>query len=161
MTAVVQPSAAPKASPKEAPEPFRLTLKLENDYLQLVDFGLDGVEPLAIDEPPPLGQSQGPNPSRVLGAAVAGCLGASLLYCLRKAHVDVKDLSTTLEGTLERNEKGRLRIDRLKVTLAPTVAESDLARISRCTEVFEQFCLVTQSVREGIDVRVELEPVAG
>jgi hypothetical protein len=32
-------------------------------------------------------------------------------------------------------------------------------RIKRCAEKFEDFCTVTASVREGIDVTVALEPI--
>ena len=85
-------------------------------------------------------------------------MGASLLYCLRKAHVDVTDLRTTVAGTLVRNEHGRLRIGALRVQLAPTVAEPDRPRIARCLELFEDYCVVTESVRDGVNVVVEVEP---
>ncbi len=39
---------------------------------------------LVTDEPAPLGGAAGPNPSRLLGAAVANCLAASLPFAMRK-----------------------------------------------------------------------------
>jgi hypothetical protein len=33
--------------------------------------------------------------------------------------------------------------------------------MQRCLELFEDFCVVTQSVRAGINVEVDVEPTAG
>jgi len=35
--------------------------------------------------------------------------------------------------------------------------EQDRERMNRCLEIFEDFCLVTQSVRKGIDVQVDVQ----
>ena len=135
---------------------FELTLDLKDAYRFGVDFGMEGVPELLVDEPAPLGEGSGPNPARLLAAAVGNCLGASLLFCLRKAHVDVEGLTVQVRGEMRRNEKGRLRIAGLHATLAPELAAADSDRIGRCATLFEDFCIVTQSVKEGIDVTVEV-----
>lgn len=137
---------------------FELGLTLVDDYRFEVDFRDPAVPLLHIDEPPPLGGGDGPNPARVLGAALGSCLGSSLLFCLRKARIEVRDLSVTVRGTVVRNERGRLRIGSIDVSLAPSVVGEDRERMSRCLEVFEDFCIITQSVRDGIDVSVHVEP---
>ena len=106
-------TTSPPAAPvRETEHEFSLVLRLQDHYTQIVDFGLAGVTTLVTDEPPPLGQGGGPNPARLLGAAVGSCLGASLLYCLRKAHVDVTDLRTTVaDRPLPRAVRGLLRGD--------------------------------------------------
>lgn len=140
---------------------FALDLHLDDaGYRQRVDFGLEAGASLVIDEPPPLGAGDGPNPARVLGAALGSCLGASLLFCLRRARIDVRGLATRVEGTLTRNERGRLRIAGIQVRLEPVVAAADQPRMARCLEVFEDFCVVTASVRPGIAVEVSVHPVA-
>jgi uncharacterized OsmC-like protein len=141
-------------------ESFALTLTLREGYQFTVDFAEEGVPQLLVDESRPLGEGAGPNPTRLLAAAVGNCLGASLLFCLRKARIPASELEVRVEGTMERNERGRLRIAGLRVTLAPTVSEADVKRIGRCTEVFEDYCIVTESVRRGIDVAVEVQPTA-
>ena len=163
MSAIQQTPADASAPARDAltAEPaaaFSIQLRLNEQYVQVVDFDLEAATQLVVDEPPPLGWNAGPNPTRLLGAAVGSCLGASLLFCLRKSRVAVHDLRTTVEGTLVRNERGRLRIGSLRVHLAPGVAAEDRARLARCTELFEDFCIVTQSVREGMAVALEVAP---
>ena len=71
-----------------ADQSFTLVMEQQHDYRFLVDFGQEGMAPLVVDEPPPLGLGEGPNPSRLLATSVGNCLSASLLFCLRKAHVE-------------------------------------------------------------------------
>jgi organic hydroperoxide reductase OsmC/OhrA len=137
-----------------------ITMDLRKGYKFLVDFHQKGVEPLLVDEPLPVGEGHGPGASKLLAAAVGNCLSASALFCLNKAHIAVHGMRTTVRTTKARNEKGRLRISRIEVMLAPQVAEEDIPRMQRCLELFEEYCTVTASVRQGIDVAVEVAPVA-
>jgi organic hydroperoxide reductase OsmC/OhrA len=143
---------------------FDVSLRLEEGFRFAVDFGDDAFPALMMDEPEPLGEGTGPNAARVLAAAVGNCLSASLLFCLQRARVPVRGLRADVSGTMVRSEKGRLRITDVQVRLHPDVAEEDLPRMQRCLDVFEDFCVVTQSVREGLDVQVDVvqgpKPVA-
>ncbi len=123
-----------------------------------VTFDDETWAPILVDEPEPLGEGAGPSASRLLAAAVGNCLAASLLFCLEKARVELSDLSAHVEGTMERNEEGRLRIAEMNVTLRPRVEGEPSKRYDRCLDLFEDFCVVTQSVRAGIDVDVRVEP---
>ena len=139
-------------------ESFSLTMDLKDGYGFLVDFKQQGVPDLLMDEPPPLGDDTGPNAARVLAAAIGNCLSASALYCLRRARIDVHGIHTTVSGSLERNDAGRMRISGIRVLIEPVVEDSERPRMQRCLELFEDFCVVTQSVRAGINVEVEVEP---
>jgi len=81
-----------------------------------------------------------------------------LLFCLRRSRIPVKQLRVTVAGTLVRNERGRLRIGEIRVSLAPDITPEDRDRIGRCLDVFEDYCIVTESVRQGIPVTVAAEP---
>jgi organic hydroperoxide reductase OsmC/OhrA len=70
----------------------------------------------------------------------------------------VHGLRTEVEGTFVRNERGRMRIGEIRVTLAPEVTPEQRERMGRCLELFEDFCIVTESVRHGIKVEVAVEP---
>lgn len=125
-----------------------------------IRFDGDGIADLITDESPPLGQGAGPNPARLLAAAIGNCLAASLLYCLEKAHLEVAGLQAQVQMTLDRNAQGRLRIQQVSVRLAPALTPGAKARMGRCLDLFESFCTVTESVRHGIDVQVAVEPTA-
>lgn len=135
---------------------FTIRLQHIDGYEFRVSFDKSHYPELRIDEPPPLGRDAGPNPARILAAAIADCLSASLLFCLKRAGVPVEDLKTEADVQLVRNEHKRLRIGSIDVRIQPQLGV-DAAAITKCLDTFEDFCVVTQSVREGIDVRVEVE----
>lgn len=141
-------------------QPFEVTLELKTGYEFQVEFPDTALPPLLVDEAPPLGEGHGPNPARLLATAVANCLSASLLFCLRRARIEVRRLTATVRGTIVRNERGRLRIGGLDVAIRPEVAAEDRDRMARCLELFEDFCIVTESVRNGIDVKVGIETIS-
>lgn len=111
---------------------------------------------VAMDEPSPLGGSSAPNASMMLSSAVGHCLCASLLFCLGKSRVEADDVEADVETSLGRNERGRWRIEGIKVMIKPTVKDSDREKLARCMTMFEDFCIVTESVRKGIKVEVEI-----
>lgn len=139
-------------------EPFSVSLTLLDGYRFEVDFG--GTGTLITDEPEPLGTNTGPNPSRLLAAAAANCLAASLSFAIRKFKEDPGKVSATVEGHMARRN-GRWRIDHLEVRLQLGQVSSDIPHLQRALSQFEDFCVVTQSVREGFPVTVQVFDGAG
>lgn len=142
-------------------EPFEVHLRREAGYRFRASFPGTELDDLQVDEPAPLGEGTGPNPSRLLALAVVDCLSASLLFCLSKSRVEVRDLSARVAGRMGRNERGRWRIEGLDVELVLEVAEEDRPRIERCLGLFEDFCVVTASVRQGVPVSVVVRDPGG
>ena len=66
-------------------------------------------------------------------------------------------MRTIGETHMAGNEKGRLRIGGVAVRIALDLAPEDEPWKGRCLELFEDFCVVTQSVRGGIPVDVFVE----
>ena len=117
---------------------------------------------MTMDEPPPLGEGRGPDATRLLAAAVGHCLSASLLFCLQKARVSTSGVTTEVQASVRRNERGRWRIEALNVGVQ--VAGLDAAQqaaFDRCRSLFEDFCIVTASIRQGIPVTVDVRPLEG
>jgi len=136
---------------------FQVDVTREEGFAFRVDFGLEGVDNLKMDEPEPVGGALGPNASKVLAAAIGNCLSASLLFCLQRSRAEVRGMSATVRGVRARNEEGRWRIREMHVELAPEVDEEYGKQLERCVEIFENFCIVSQSVRQGIPINVEVK----
>ncbi len=134
-------------------ETFNVKLKLLENYVFEIDFSDFGK--IISDEPEPLGQSEGPSPVHLLAASVANCLCASLLFAIRKYKEDAGDLHAVISGEPTRQD-GRLRIARMHVTIYLGNTETNLPSLQKALDKFEDFCLVTQSVRQGVDVSVSI-----
>ena len=133
-----------------------ITLELRDGYRFSVDFGLGNVPVLATDASPPLGQGSGPDSEMLLMAAVGNCLSASLAFSLRKFRNEDVSMQTIVEGQLSRNERGRLRIHRIRVSMRLGVPVASLRLAERALAQYEDFCVVTQSVRKAIPVEARV-----
>jgi organic hydroperoxide reductase OsmC/OhrA len=139
-----------------AEEGFHLDLQQQSGYRFKVTFDQLGMPPLLTDEPPPLGENSGPNPVRLLGTSIVNCMAASLLFSLRKYGNEPGPLHATADVKLVRNERGRLRVPRVDVLLQLGVPWRELKHAQRALAQYEDFCVVTQSVRGSIDVVVRV-----
>ena len=145
-----------------AEEPqFTFTMEQKQDMQFLVKFDSDDIDDLLLDEPEPIGSGKGPNASRILGAAVANCLSASLLFCLRKARQEPASIKATVTGSMARNEQKRLRVGGFDVSIQVEGLDREAAGSRRCLELFEDFCVVTASVKQGIPVNVKVVDESG
>jgi organic hydroperoxide reductase OsmC/OhrA len=135
---------------------FTIELVQQTDYRFEVRFDSPAVPALITDEAPPLGHDAGPNPSRLLLLAVANCLSASLLFALRKFKSEPGPLRTSATASLMRNEQNRMRVKHIHVDIHLGVASTELNQLDRALAQFEDFCIVTQSVRAAIPVDVRV-----
>ncbi|MCC7173900.1 MAG: OsmC family protein [Bryobacterales bacterium] len=136
---------------------FTLTLDQVRDYEFRVRFDKEGLPELIMDEPPPLGRDAGPSPARLLAAAIANCLSASLVFCTRRARVELGPVHAEVRMQIVRNQEKRLRVGRVEVVIDPNIAAAGREKARHCLEIFEDFCIVTQSVRQGIDISVSVK----
>jgi uncharacterized OsmC-like protein len=142
-------------------ESIVLTITQESDYAFRVAFDDTSLAPLRVDETPPLGGGTGPDPARLLAAAIGNCLGASLLFALRKFKNAPGTIVARVRADHARNEKGRLRIGKVAVEITLPEAASEYMQIERILAQFEAFCTVTGSVRAGVPVEVTVKDGTG
>lgn len=139
---------------------FSFTLEQQEDFAFLIRFDQD-IPSLLADEPPPLGKDAGPNPSRLLVASVANCLSASLLFALRKFKNTPGQITTSVTAHMERNEEKRLRVGGVDVVIQFDSPADSMEHLDRVLDQFEDFCVVTQSVRSGFPVNVTVRDGGG
>ena len=130
-----------------------VSITRQEKYRFVVDFG-PAIDAMVADEPAPLGDTAGPSPSQLLAAAVANCLSASLVFAFNKFREDPGPMTATAVCEIGRNEKNRLRVLGIEVTLALGVVPADQGHLQRALAQFEEFCTVSQSVRAGVPIRV-------
>ena len=136
---------------------FTIDLERLENYKFKVKFDNESMGEIITDETRGVGgDGEGPNPSRLLAASTANCLMASLIFCLKKKKVELNDLKGEVTATVERVDK-RLRITGLDVNIHPDIDEDDKDKLEKCLDIFEDYCVVTQSIRNGIDVNVDVE----
>jgi uncharacterized OsmC-like protein len=131
---------------------FKTKVELVEGYKFRIHFDNEKASDFYMDEPKPLGTGDYPNAGKFLAAAVGNCLCASLSFCVRRQHAEMFSLWAEVFTTLARNEKGRLRITKIVVKLHPET--SDKVKLEKCIDMFEDFCIVTESVRNGVPVDV-------
>lgn len=140
---------------------FTIRLEQERDFAFRVAFDSPEMERLLVDEPEPLGRNSGPNAARLVAAAVGNCLAASLLFAVRKFKDDPGRLTAEATARLARNDQGRFRIAGVDVDLHLGRDAASIGHLARSLAQFEDFCIVTQSVRQGIPVAVRVRDALG
>jgi uncharacterized OsmC-like protein len=135
---------------------FSVDLLQQADYRFEARFDSPTVPALITDERPPLGADAGPSPVRLLAVGVANCLAASLLFALRKFKNEPGLMRAYATVRMVRNAQNRLRVGGMQVDLHLGVAAASLKQLDRALAQFEEFCVVTESVRAAfpVDVRV-------
>jgi uncharacterized OsmC-like protein len=137
---------------------FEIELELIDKLQFNVKFDLPNTPNIVMDEPPAFGgEGLGPNAARAIAAGVANCLSASLAFCLRKTKADLKGMRALAQGTIGR-EEGLLRLQRIHVKIIPELGtEGDLKKLEKCRGLFEKYCIVTESLRKGLPITIDVE----
>lgn len=139
----------------------RQTLALSHlgNYQFLIDFGTSSA--VRTDEPAPIGEGGGPSPEQLLAAGVANCLCASLYFALTKHRQTADGLKADVVVSTSRNERGRLRVERISVAIALADGSYSEDLLNRALGQFEDFCTVSESVKRGLPVEVSISDSAG
>ncbi|MHA1437636.1 MAG: OsmC family protein [Promethearchaeota archaeon] len=142
-----------------------VNLKLEKDMVFKTSLGFHDLKEMFIDESLDSETTKrGPDAAQLLGLAVLSCLSASFLFCLSKRNLTLDDLDGNAEVSFRKNERGYIRIEKIDVNITPKSKNPGvLKRVNQCLKrvksgkmFFEETCIITPSVIEGIDVDVKV-----
>ena len=134
-------------------------LKQEEEMIFKCDLGNLKLNDLFIDEKHKKNIDKiGPSPVKLLGISILGCLAASFSFCLQKRNFSLLDLEGKAELTIARNNKGFWRVKKVNIDLIPRVDNPKAhKRINQCIKFFEQYCIISESVKTGFDVSVNVK----
>jgi len=129
-------------------------IRLEEEMIFKCDLGQIKMENLFIDEQHKKSKDKiGPNPSKLLALSVLGCMAASFAVCLQKKNFLLSDFEAKAVITSIRNEKGFWRLKKIDIKLNPKIDNPKMhKRVNQCKKIFEQFCIISESLREGIEI---------
>lgn len=143
-------------------ETVSVSLEQISDYEFRVRFEESTIPDIRTDLSAPLGHDAGPNPERLLTAAVANCLSASLLFSLSKfKNIPGGKLRATATSETGRNAEKRVRVANISVKLELPGVAADYQSLDRVLSQFENFCTVTESVRDGVEVAIAVVDSSG
>lgn len=137
----------------------RVSLKQEEEMIYKCNLGEIKMDTLYIDEKHDKNSERiGPSPVKLLALSVLGCLAASFSFCLNKKEFSLSDLLGHAEVTIARNDKHLWRVKKIDVRISPKIDTPELRkRADQCAKFFEQYCIISESLRNGIEVNLELE----
>ncbi|MBD3193714.1 MAG: hypothetical protein GF317_01565 [Candidatus Lokiarchaeota archaeon] len=146
-------------------ENTKVSIKLQKDMIFQLEKTYKSLNTLLIDESLEEDKEKlGPDAASLLGMAVISCLSASFIFCLQKRNLSLDDLEANADISFKEPKKGYMRIDTINVNLKPKTKDSEvLKRMKQCIRelksghmFFEESCIITPSVREGINIHVNV-----
>ena len=151
-------ASTPVRSSTEPSSGFSLAIHRYSDFQQIVDFRLQGVALLGVDEQPPLGRGWGPSPAHLLGSALGTCLGDTLLAVMRAAGADVLDLRTDVNGGIQRDTFGRPHVTSITVRLTPVLASRADLDVVPTPELLAQRSMIADALRSDLGLWIAITP---
>jgi len=139
---------------------IRVELAQQRDFRFDITFD-SGMPEITSDEPEPLGSGLGPSPVQMLCASVGNCLSNSLLFAFHKFKQAPEPIHCVVTAEVGRNVENRLRVLSIDAQICVGVLANSLDQKDRVIAQFEEFCTVTQSVRQGFPITVEVFDSAG
>ncbi|NHI91478.1 MAG: OsmC family peroxiredoxin [Candidatus Lokiarchaeota archaeon] len=145
-------------------EEFKTSIRASMDKnnpgkIVIIETGIKNLPKIYVDdEHEEPDKMLGPDPSRLLTSAIVGCLSASYVYCMQKKNLNFDRYEVEADYIGERNEEGLWRVKEINIKLKPDSDDENIKkRIKQCSKIFERTCTVTESVRAGIKVNVDID----
>ena len=99
----------------------------------------------------------GTSPTKLLALSVLGCLSLSFSFCLQKENFSLSEFDGKAEVIIMRNDKGFWRVKKINVEMIPKIDTPEMRkRADQCRKFFEQYCIISESLRSGFEVNVNL-----
>ena len=137
----------------------KVGLKLQENMLFKCELGNVKMQDLYIDERNKKKTEKiGPSPIKLLALSVLGCLAVCFEFCLQKKGFTLSDLDGRAEVTFTRKDKEFWRIRKIDIDLLPKIDNTEMRKsVAQCKNLFEQHCIISESLRKGMEINVNLK----
>ena len=144
----------------------KVSIKLKKEMIFELQNIYKNLDSLLIDETlEDKIERVGPDAASLLGMAIISCLSASFIFCMEKRNLTLDNLEAKADISFKELKQGYKRIDSIDVKIIPKTDDADvLKRIKQCIKelksgqmFFEESCIITPSIREGINIQVKVE----
>lgn len=147
-------------------ENTKVSIKLKEEMIFQLQNTYKNLDSLLIDETlEDQKEKIGPDAASLLGMAVISCLSASFIFCMNKRNLTLDDLEAKADISFKEPKPGYKRIDSIDVKIIPRTNDDEvLKRVKQCIKeiksghmFFEEGCIITPSIRDGINIQVHIE----
>ncbi len=110
-----------------------------------------------VDEPASFhGTNLGPSAVEYLLVGIGGCLGTTFIYCLQKMNIELNACNVLVDGKLSHiGPKKRLKLVNVDVEIKFSAkGTTSKERINECIKDFRENCIVTNSIADGLPIKV-------
>jgi len=140
---------------------FKSETKIELEFLKQdlrIKFHSDRMRDLILKRSQVPREKLGSEARRLLAASLAECMCSTLLFLLKWAGVDSEGFKATAETITSKDEKGRLCVDSINLTVHLDILEDveTSKKIQRVESLLKRGCLISRSLERGIRVRYSL-----
>ena len=141
---------------------FMSEVKVELEQLEdgdlLIKFNSETMDDLIVKKAGVPKEKMGGEARQLLAAGLAECMCSTFISLLEWARVKCGKLDATVTVSTEKDERGRLCVDRLDVNIEVEIPgdEDFMKRFRRAENLFKRGCLMSRSLERGIKISYKI-----
>jgi len=142
---------------------FRSEVKIEVEQPRngdmLIKFSSETMDNLIVKKAGVPKEKMGGEARELLAASLAECMCSTFVSLLEWARLEYGKLHATVTAFTDKDEVGRLCVDRIDVNIDVEVPDDEESRkrFRRVENLFKRGCLMSRSLERGIKVNYKLD----
>ena len=139
---------------------MQLSVKYHRDGdVHTIETGGAALGNIVIDNTNIPADQRGGTAKQLLASAAIFCYASALNAAMETRALKYQSLDVSAEMTVDANEKGQSRVQKIVITANVGIDEEDLDLFERVARVMKGGCLVTGSLHDGIEMEYKLNAV--
>jgi len=138
---------------------IEIELEQPKDGDLLIKFNSETMKDLIVRKTDIPREKMGGEARQLLAASLAECMCSTLTSLLEWARVKYRKLHATVTVSTEKDDEGRLCVDRIDVNMEVDIPkdEDSEKRFRRVENLFKRGCLMSRSLERGIRINYKID----